>query len=890
MIPEAPVLLGSYSPGLVVLSVAIAILASYVALDLAGRVTAATGRARTAWLVGGAFAMGTGIWSMHYIGMLAFQLPVPVRYDWIVVLISWIAAILASAVALFVTSRTTMGLVPAAVGSLFMGGGIASMHYIGMAAMRLPASHSYDPALVTLSVVLAIVISFVALLLTFHHRGGTRDFDWRRIGSAVVMGAAIPTMHYTGMAAVTFTPMAMAHGDTAHVVGVTSLGLIGITGVTFMVLGLAGLSSVMGRRVSALLDEDVNRREFILSAASIGMWEQSLATQRVTWSGTMQLVHGIPGRETPQSLDAFLTLVHPEDQAAVARAFERCIQEGTDYTVQYRSIRPDGSIHWIESTGRLRRDAGGRPLKVVGVDRDITTQKEAEQALIESERAYRSTFEGAPAGMAHVSLDGRWLRVNRRLCEMLNYSHDELLAHDLFSLVHPDDRGEEAASFERLVNGTLERDRGERRLRRRDGSYVTTLVNLTAHRDEAGAVKYIIKIFDDISERKTLEATLRQAQKMDAIGQLAGGVAHDFNNLLTVIGGFSKLLLADPRVTDAVRHDITEIANASDRAAALTRQLLAFGRRQAFEVRILDLNAVIGGMEQILRRLLGERVQLHLELAPDLDRVAADQNQIEQVVLNLAVNARDAMPLGGTVSIRTANVTLDWAFIASHPGAVAGRYVAVAVHDTGTGIDSTALAHLFEPFFTTKPSGKGTGLGLATVYGVVKQSNGYIDVETAVGRGSTFTIYLPRTTDVPAGARVDTAVLHVRGAETILLVEDQDDVRRIAREVLQRSGYTVIEAASGAEALAQLERCNGSIKLLLTDVVMPGLDGRDLAKQVAATHRDIRTLYMSGFANVLVGQDGVLDPGIAFLRKPFTPTGLLQKVREVLDAPAPPRI
>jgi PAS domain S-box-containing protein len=889
---------GSYSYDLVALSVVIAILASYVALDLAGRITATTGRVRLAWISGGAFAMGTGIWSMHYVGMLAFRLPVPVQYAWPTVLLSLVAAIMASVVALFVTSRTTMGLWSAGVGSLFMGSGIASMHYIGMAAMRLPATHHYAPGLVAASVFLAIVISGVALWLTFRLREGLEELDWRKIGSAIVMGVAIPVMHYTGMAAVTFTPSAMAHDDRSYAVSISSLGLIGIVGVTFMVLGLAVVSALMDRRRSAQimredarlrdsearLRQDAERREFILSAAAIGLWEQDLTTGLVTWSDTMELIHGISGTESPKTLAAFSALIHPDDRDELTRAFTHSAQTGADYTAVYRSVWPDGSIHWVESTARVSRDAAGRLTKIVGVDRDITGKKLADAALFESERAYRSTFEGAPVGIAHVALDGRWLRVNRRLCEVLGYQREELLTLDFLGLMHPEDRDHESKAFKKLASGTLDEYHSERRLRHRDGTFVWTLLSVSVHRDEAGNPKYIIPIVDDITERRTFEAQFRQAQKMDAIGHLAGGVAHDFNNLLTVIIGFSELVIENPDADPAVRRDVQEVLHAAKTAAALTRQLLAFSRKQTLEPRILDLNAVIGGMEGMLRRMIGEQVQLATNLSASLGRVSADQGQIEQVVMNLVVNARDAVPAGGTVRIETCNVDLDDAFAAANSGARKGRHVTIEVSDNGAGMDQTVQARLFEPFFTTKELGKGTGLGLATVYGIVKQSQGYISVRSEVGRGSTFTVYLPQSAQSDSQHRVAAVSESRSGNETILLVEDQDSVRGIARAALARHGYTVIEASNGKEALALVEQRHGSIQLVLTDIVMPGMDGRELAKQIALKHPKIRILYMSGFADTLLGSDGILELGLPFIQKPFTPKVLLQKVREVLDA------
>jgi PAS domain S-box-containing protein len=642
------------------------------------------------------------------------------------------------------------------------------------------------------------------------------------------------------------------------------------------------------RQNEARLREDAERREFILSAAAIGMWEQDLITDQVTWSDTMEVIHGIPRRDFPQTLDAFLQRIHPDDRAELRHAFTQGALSASKYTTTYRNVWPDGSIHWVESTARITRDAAGRPTQVVGVDRDITERKLADAALVESERAYRSTFEGAPVGIAHVALNGRWLRVNRRLCEILGYSREELLALDIRSLLHPEDFAQEAQAFANVASGSLDRYHGEKRFRRRDGTYVWTLLNVAVHRDEEDQPRYIIPIIDDITDRRTLEAQFRQAQKMDAVGQLAGGVAHDFNNLLTVILGFSELILDNPTIDEVGRRDVDQIAHSARLAAVLTSQLLAFSRRQTLEPRILDLNAVIAGMEGLLDRLLGEQVELATQLAPGLGRVSADQSQIEQVVMNLAVNARDAMPGGGIVRIETGNVDLDEVFVAAHPGANRGSHVMFAVTDTGVGMDRAMQARLFEPFYTTKEQGKGTGLGLATVYGVVKQSNGYIGVESELGRGSTFTVYLPGVTESVSRPVRESAPVPLTGTESILLVEDQDDVRRIAREALTRHGYVVLEASNGNQALALMEQHAASIQLVLTDVVMPGMDGRELGRRIGLHHQDVRILYMSGYADAIVGDDGVLVPGLAFLPKPFTPKRLLQKVREVLDASIAP--
>ena len=396
--------------------------------------------------------------------------------------------------------------------------------------------------------------------------------------------------------------------------------------------------------------------------------------------------------------------------------------------------------------------------------------------------------------------------------------------------------------------------------------------------------RLVEKLRTSYQELQETQGQLLQAQKMEAIGQLAGGVAHDFNNLLTVIAGRSHLALAQLPADHPLRRHIDLIRTTADRAAALTRQLLAFSRKQVLEPKVLDVNAVVAGLAPMLPRLIGENLEFTAVPGPGLGRVKADPSQLEQVILNLAVNARDAMPEGGRLTIETGNVELDDAYTRRHPGASAGRFVMLAVSDTGHGMDAATQARIFEPFFTTKEPGKGTGLGLATVFGIVKQSGGSIWVYSEVGHGTTFKVYLPRVDDA-----ADTTVPAPEGSplasasETILLVEDDDEVRALARETLEGSGYTVIPAASAAEAVRVVEARQQPIHLLVTDVVLPQVSGRGLADLLSPEHRDLRVLYISGYTDDAIIRHGVLASGTAFLQKPFTPQALLSKIRAVLD-------
>jgi len=408
-------------------------------------------------------------------------------------------------------------------------------------------------------------------------------------------------------------------------------------------------------------------------------------------------------------------------------------------------------------------------------------------------------------------------------------------------------------------------------------------IEMAVHEIVYGGQNAQLAILIDITGRRDLEEQLRQSQKMEAVGLLAGGVAHDFNNLLTIINGYSQLILNNLGAGDANRHSAEQIMKAGERAAALTRQLLAFSRRQVLQPRVLDLNRLVAGLSIMLQRLIGEDIDLRLELGADLGRVSADPSQIEQVLMNLVVNARDAMPRGGTLTIETANMALDAAYTGRHIAVKPGPYVLLAVSDNGAGMDEATQARLFEPFFTTKGVGRGTGLGLSTVFGIVKQSGGSLDVYSQPGHGSAFKIYLPRI-DQPVALETEVSRLPLRaGTETILLVEDDDMVRNLVRETLERSGYKILDSAGPMEARRTAARHRGPIQLLITDVVMPKISGRELAEQMVRERPDLKVLYMSGYTDNAVVNSGILKKEVFFLQKPFTPAALIEKVREVLE-------
>jgi PAS domain S-box-containing protein len=545
---------------------------------------------------------------------------------------------------------------------------------------------------------------------------------------------------------------------------------------------------------------------------------------------------------------------------------------------------------WLSTWLAPLVNEAGEVYSVLGISRDITKHKQAEEALRKGEEVFRELYDNAPVGYFEYDAQGCILSVNRTELEMLGYTLEEMIGQPVWKFIVEEDIARNLILGK--LAGTVPPSRDlERTYRRKDGTTFPALVQDRLLRDADGSIKGLRATVQDITERKqieqekaNLEEQLRQSQKIEAIGRLAGGIAHDFNNLLTVIKGYSQLSLVETEDGSPLKENLEEITKAAERAADLTRQLLAFSRRQILEMKVLDLNSLLMDLDKMLHRLIGEDIELITLLADDLGRVKTDPGWVEQIIMNLAVNARDAMPKGGKLTVETANVELDEAYARGHIAVKPGRYVMLSVSDTGVGMTPEVRQQVFEPFFTTKEKSKGTGLGLSTVYGIVKQSGGNIWVYSEPGQGTTFKIYLPRV-DEPLEELRERVVKEElpQGKETVLVVEDEQAVRQLAVRILKRQGYKVLEAPQGVDALLLCEERKEPIHLILTDVIMPGMSGRQLVDRCWQIRQDFKALYMSGYTDNAIVQHGVLVEGINYIQKPFTVEALARKVREVLD-------
>ncbi|MGH7582865.1 MAG: PAS domain S-box protein, partial [Gemmatimonadales bacterium] len=589
-----------------------------------------------------------------------------------------------------------------------------------------------------------------------------------------------------------------------------------------------------------------------------------------------EIIWGRPVESVYRNPRAFMDAVEPEDREGLQSLIARNQRGETPDEVEFRVRRPDGEVRTVLAHAAPVLNERGEVYRIIGVVMDVTERRHAEDTVREREAMFRNLIEASFHGIV-VTENGRITEVNQGMTDITGYATEELIGRPSLEVVAEESLHLVAHRIEARIDGNYDLIG-----RHKDGHRIQ--LEATARTHETGGVVRRVTALRDVTETRLLEEQFRRAQKMEAVGRLAGGVAHDFNNLLTVITSYAQMLQQDLSEHDPRRSDLDEVLKASHAAARLTRQLLAFSRRQVLEPRLLEIEESVTNAEKLLRRVIGEDVTLVTVLNPEPARVKIDPGQLEQVIMNLAVNARDAMPQGGRLTIETATVSMDETYIRGHWPATPGDYVMLAVSDTGIGMDQETQAQIFEPFFTTKETGKGTGLGLSTVYGIVKQSAGFIWVYSEPGHGTTFKIYLPRHDEAAAPIDIGPHGPAPGGTETILLTEDDPAVRNISQQILERQGYTVLPAAGADAALRIAAARPDGIDMLLTDMVMPEISGRDLAATFARLYPRSAILYMSGYTDDAVVRHGVLDSNAAYLQKPFSPDTLARKVRQVLDA------
>jgi two-component system, cell cycle sensor histidine kinase and response regulator CckA len=657
-----------------------------------------------------------------------------------------------------------------------------------------------------------------------------------------------------------------------------------------------------------IIEERLRKSQRVLANAQrigrLGNWEWDFQTNLVTHSEESLRLFGQPENRFQYKLEENLARVHPEDQEYVRIALEKAINRIKPYDVEYRISIPGRQEIIVHAVGEMTFDNENRPLSMSGTIQDITefkilkSERSHLSAQVKTQQQYLNNIIANLPGViweTHVDKSVNTQQVDfvsDYIEEMIGYSPEEWLSKPNFwlELIHPDDKERafsEAQNF--LQNG----GKGVQQYRwiAKNGDIVWVETHMVATFNDQHELRNIQGITMDISERHNAEETLRkkeeellQAQKLESVGRLAGGIAHDFNNMLTAINGYSDLILKTLKETDPIYKKVSEIRKAGERSAQLTQQLLAFSRQQIMQTKEVYLNQIVRDTNDMLNRLLGEDIKIITEFKDEKSPISVDPGQMMQVILNLAINSRDAMPYGGTLSIKTENVDLNSDlednFISLHPGA----YVKLTVSDTGNGMDESMLDHIFEPFYTTKEVGKGTGLGLATVYGIVKQSNGHIRVESRLNKGTTFNIYFPRLTENIVNENKSPKTDNLpAGSETVLLVEDEKMVRQLIQRILETSGYKIIAAENGMEALEICQTRNLNIDVLVTDVVMPEMGGHELAKKLVGNFPDLKVIYISGYTSDIVTRHGISQNGANFIQKPFSPDELVRKIRQLLN-------
>ncbi|MEQ1729328.1 MAG: PAS domain S-box protein [Vicinamibacterales bacterium] len=625
--------------------------------------------------------------------------------------------------------------------------------------------------------------------------------------------------------------------------------------------------------------------------AHCGTWEYSAETGETTWSEEERRIYGLSPQSASPGYDELIARhVHPDDAAVIRERFHTARRNSAVFESEHRIVRPDGSVRVIQDRAVPHLDPGGRLLNYTGASLDITERRSVEQALRQSEERFRAFYDIGLVGLTVTSPDKGWVLINDRLCEMLEYEQDALRTMTWVDLTHRDDLAEDVAQFQRMLDGEIDGYEMEKRFIARSGTVVSTNLVVRCVRRPDGSMDYCLALVEDITQRKraeaeraALETELQQTRKLESIGRLAGGVAHEFNNMLAVILGYSELALRRVDPAQPLHADLEEIRVAATRSADVTRQLLAFARKQFIAARLLDLNESVAGAITMLRPLIGEHIQVTWQPAAGLWPIMADSTQITQVLTNLFTNARDAIADTGQVNVTTEFATIDAAYCAAHSEAVPGQYACLVVSDDGGGMAPETLSRAFEPFYTTKEVGGGTGLGLPSVEGIVLQHGGFISASSTLGVGTTFRLYFPRHLDSTSQATLPaTGGLPKGGGETILVVEDEPALLALTAKQLIRLGYAVIPARAPSEALRLARGHTGTIDLLLTDLVLPEMTGAKLAERIVALRPHVRRLFMSGYPPD-AGPEGGRPPDAPLLQKPFTFSNLSTSIRQALE-------
>ncbi|MBN2060413.1 MAG: response regulator [Deltaproteobacteria bacterium] len=622
-----------------------------------------------------------------------------------------------------------------------------------------------------------------------------------------------------------------------------------------------------------------SRLSLALESSNIGLWDWSADTEDVWFSPEWKRQIGYEDHEIPDRYEEWENRLHPEDRSRILAEVDECLEgRRPDYHAEFRLRHKDGGYRWIAASGKLVSGADKVSLRFMGCHVDITERKQVEAEMERLMLAINETGEI----VFITDVDGTIQYVNPAFVKATGYTQEEVLGQNPRMLKS----GKQDDAFYQDLWGTITSGKtwkGRIVNKRKNGQLYTEEAIISPVCNAAGRVVNYVAVNRDITEQLRLEAQLFQAQKMESVGRLAGGVAHDYNNMLSVILAYTELAMDKVKPADPLRDDLQEILNAAERSVDLTRQLLAFARKQTISPQVVDLNETIEGMLQMLRRLIGEDIDLAWLPSTDLWPVKVDISQINQILANLCVNSRDAITGVGRITIETGNITLDEVFCDYHMGAVPGEFVLLTVSDDGSGMKGEIMGKIFEPFFTTKEVGRGTGLGLATVYGIVKQNEGFIYVYSEPEKGTAFKIYLPRYAGAKEIGKKEAVEIPKGRGETVLVVEDEISVLKLVDRILDGLGYKVLIAGTAEEAMGLAEKHSGEIHLMITDVIMPESNGRDLAEQVKALHPDIKTLFMSGFTADMITRQGVLEEGVHFIQKPFSTADLAVKVRDMLD-------